>query len=389
MRITFATGIYPPDIGGPATYVSHLAKDLFDKGWQLSVVTYGEETENEPTFPVERVSRSAALPSRYLSFATAVRRASQATDLIYAQDPLSSGLPALVAARTLRRPFAVKIVGDLAWEIGSEQGRVKDDIQSFQNRKYGSVINGARRVEHFVARSAKRVIVPSGYLKDLVTGWGVPAERIDIVHNSLPDIGDIGNTGPAREAARRELSFGEDTVLIAAGRLVPWKRFDQLIRLIPEIRSRVPSVKLLIIGSGPDGRMLKDLVSELNLTDVVSFPGPLDARGMRLRLAASDALVLASTYEGFSHLLLEAMRSELPIVATDAGGNHEVIENGRSGILVPLGQSRRLTEALVEVCSNPTLRATLMTGGAARAKEFAWERMVDGTVAALQRALSP
>ena len=385
MRITFATGIYPPDIGGPATYVSHLARDLFNKGWQVSVVTYGEGTESEPPFPVERVSRSAILPSRYVSFAGAVRRASRATDVIYAQDPLSSGLPALIAARTLRRPFAVKIVGDLAWEIGLEQGRVKDNIQTFQEKKYGPVIGGARRAQRFVARSADRVVVPSEFLKSLVLGWGVRNDRIAVVHNSLPDVQIV----ITREAARQALSFGpssRDTVIVSAGRLVPWKRFDLLIRLMPGIRSAVSSARLLIIGTGPCEKELRELVAGLKLDKAVTLVGRLDADRMRLHLMASDILVLASSYEGFSHLLLESMRAGLPVVATDVGGNHELIQNGSSGILVPIDKPDRLAAALVELCKNPTSRARLARAGRERSTYFTWEKMVDATVAALRRA---
>ena len=388
MRITFATGIYPPDIGGPATYVSHLARDFFNKAYQVSVVTYAggaEGTESESNFPIQRVSRSRPLPFRYLSFAAAVRRASRAPDVIYAQDPLSSGLPALVAARTLRRPFAVKIVGDLAWEIGSEQGRVKDDILTFQEKSYGPVIDGARRAQKFVARSAEHIIVPSEFLKSLVVGWGVRDDRIDVVYNSLPD-DEIGTT---REAARQELSFGpfgRDTVLVSSGRLVPWKRFDHLIRLMPAIRSVVSSARLLIIGTGPCEKKLKELVSELKLDEAVTLVGRVDADRMKLHLMASDILVLASSYEGFSHLLLESMRAGLPVVATDVGGNRELIQNGSNGILVPIQKRDRLTSVLIELCKSPASRARLAAAGRKRSKDFSWDNMINATIAALGRA---
>ena len=365
MSITFATGIYPPDIGGPATYVSHLARDLFNKAWQVSVVTYaggaeggegGEGTESESSFPIQRVSRSAPLPVRYLSFAAAVRR-----------------------------PFVVKIVGDLAWEIGSEQGRVKDDILTFQEKNYGPVIDGARRAQRFVARSAERIIVPSEFLKSLVVGWGVRDDRIDVVYNSLPD-DEIGTT---RETARQELSFGpfdRDTVLVSAGRLVPWKRFDHLIRLMPAIRSVVSSARLLIIGTGPCEKELKELVSGLKLDEAVTLVGRLDADRMKLHLMASDILVLASSYEGFSHLLLESMRAGLPVVATDVGGNRELIQNGSNGILVPIENPDRLISVLIELCKSPASRARLAAAGIKRSKEFTWDNMVNATVAALGRA---
>lgn len=383
MRITFATGIYPPDIGGPATYVSHLATELHARGWGVNVVTYGEATAASSPFPVRRVGRSASLPLRYLSFLKEVRRASRPEELIYAQDPLSSGFPGLLAARSRECAMVVKIVGDLAWEIGCELGLVADGIEDFQRGKYGPVIALARRVERSVAKNADRVLVPSQYLKSLVVGWGVPAERIDVVHNSLPE---TETAPPSRDEARRRLSFGEETVLLSAGRLVPWKGFDRLIRLMPALLTASSSTRLVIVGSGPCEKRLKELASELNLGPAVTFAGPLDANAMQLHLRASDALVLASSYEGFSHLLFEALRAGVPVVATDVGGNRELIEDGKSGILVPFHESERLTEALIELGRNPALREDLARGGLERARQLTWKSMVERTVDILQRA---
>ncbi len=225
-----------------------------------------------------------------------------------------------------------------------------------------------------------------GYLGPfLVLGWGVRNDRIAVVHNSLPDVQIV----ITREAARQALSFGpssRDTVIVSAGRLVPWKRFDLLIRLMPGIRSAVSSARLLIIGTGPCEKELRELVAGLKLDKAVTLVGRLDADRMRLHLMASDILVLASSYEGFSHLLLESMRAGLPVVATDAGGNHELIQNGSSGILVPIDKPDRLAAALVELCKNPTSRARLARAGRERSTYFTWEKMVDATVAALRRA---
>jgi glycosyltransferase involved in cell wall biosynthesis len=383
MRIVFATGIYPPDIGGPATYVRRLAGELHRRGEDVEVVTYGEAAKTDSPYFVRRVSRQVSLPLRYLSFFVAVRRASRAADLVYLQDPLSSGLPGLLAARSLGRPAIVKIVGDLAWEIASGQGLIADSIEDFQTRRYGLVIEAARRSQRFVARNAERVLVPCHYLKTLVSGWGVTPARIDVVYNSLPK---TAGPAPPREEARRQLSLRSETVLISAGRMVPWKGFDTLIRLMPDLLAQHPSLRLLIVGAGPCENELKCLARELNLGDAVTFTGQLDTESMALHLRASDLMVLLSSYEGFSHLLLEAMSAGLPVLASDVGGNHELIENGETGILAPVSDPDRIKESLMKLCGDAGLRARLARAGQARISKLSWEQMFEETSAVFQRA---
>lgn len=183
MRVVIATGIFPPDIGGPATYVEGLAPELCGKGWDVEVVTYGEASSDEFPFPVARISRGSRLPRRYASYFVSMRKALAGADLVYIQDPMSAGLPATLAALTRRKPVVLKVVGDLAWEIGRAQGVVQDEVGDFQTKSYGAFVEGMRRAQRFVARRATRIITPSRYLKELVSGWGVESERVHVIEN--------------------------------------------------------------------------------------------------------------------------------------------------------------------------------------------------------------
>lgn len=383
MKIVFATGVYPPDLGGPATYVSHLALTLHRRGDTVKVVTYGSPPA-APTspFPVHYVPRGVPLPLRYLRYLATLRRVGRGADLLYLQDPLSCGLPGLLAARSLHCPVLVKVVGDLAWEIATEMGRVKDTIDEFQNRKYDLLVETMRRVEHTVARRADRLLVPSKYLKRLVLQWGLNDKHIEVIENALPHT--ARGASVSRTKARKDLGLDCNPLLITAGRLVPWKGFDLLIRLMPEIRLRLPQARLLIVGTGPCEARLKDLAREIGAAGIVTFTGSLDASMMDLHLRASDVLLLASTYEGFSHLLLEAMRAEVPILATDIGGNRELMEDGRCGRLVPSGEPGKFLEALVEMCASSSLRARYAEAGVQRFRMLSWDRLVEATTAVLE-----
>jgi len=382
MKVVFATGIFPPDIGGPATYVDGLARALSHEGTGVEVVTYGEGDENQAPFPVTRIGRSRSLPIRYTSFFLAVRRSLQRETLAYLQDPVSAGLPATLAALSKKAPTVVKIVGDLAWEIGRERGLVGEGVEDFQSRPHRGVVGRLQAAQRFVARSATRVVTPSAFLKKIVTGWGVDPERIEVIFNAVrsPE-----SPLAKREEARRRLGLEPGPIVMTAGRMVPWKGFDTLVAAMPEVLAREPEARLLIAGSGPGEEGLRRRIEAASLERKVRLLGPLDRESLALYLRASDVFVLGSTYEGFSHVLLEAMLAELPVVASRVGGNPELIEDGEHGLLVDPEPSS-IVSALLRLLEDGRLREVLAKRGRERARTFRWPDMVTRTKALLQDA---
>jgi len=383
MRVLFATGIYPPDIGGPATYVSGLAQELRRRGIGVSVVTSGRAGNDVPgPFPVRRVSRARSLPLRYVDFLTSVYREAREADVVYLQDPLSSGLPGWLGARLARKPVLLKIVGDAAWEIARDSGAVSDDFGLFQENTYPARIEGIRRAQRLVARRVDRIVVPSRFLRKVVTRWGVNERRIDVVLNSIPE---PDRPEVKREAARESLGLEGRTVILSAGRLVPWKGFDTLIRLAAGMKEEFPRVRWLIAGGGPGEEGLRRLRQDVGAESVVTLLGAVPRERMDEYMTACDLFVLWSGYEGLSHVLLEAMRVGRAIVASDAGGNPELIETGRSGRLVAWRDDPALGRALAELCRDAGERERLGRGAAAAASRFSWPAMVESTLDLLQR----
>ena len=225
----------------------------------------------------------------------------------------------------------LKVVGDLAWEISRADGIVDDDVDDFQTKRYGTLVESMRKAQRFVARRAGAVITPSHYLKNLVIGWGVPSERVHVIENGARPKPETRLT---REDARARLELDGDPILISAGRLVPWKGYEHIIDSMPAILRDHPRARLLIVGSGPCETALRERVQKLELDDAVQLLGARAPTELAMHLRASDVFVLVSTYEGFSHLLLEAMQSELPVVASRCGGNPELVGDADSGLLV-------------------------------------------------------
>ncbi len=381
MRVLFATGIFPPDIGGPATYVQSLAGELQRRGVEVSVVTYGDRG-GDSQFPVRRVRRDRALPRRYFDFLASVYRRARDADVVYLQDPLSSGLPGWLGARLARKPVLLKIVGDAAWEIARDSGAVTDDFGIFQEKRYSAGVERIRRAQRLVARRVDRIVVPSRFLEKVVTGWGVSGSRIEVVLNSIPE---PAGSEASREAAKQSLGLEGRTVVFSAGRLVPWKGFDSLIRLAGGMKGEFPGLRWLIAGGGPGEDDLRRSMKELGAESAVTLLGSVPRERVAECMTACDLFVLWSGYEGLSHVLLEAMRAGRAIVASDAGGNPELIENGKSGRLVPWRDDGALGRTLVELCRDPGERARLGREAAAAASRFAWPVMVERTLDLLRR----
>ena len=384
MKVVFATGIYPPDIGGPATYVSHLAPELAARGHEVEVVTYDDEASGGAwrregdAFAVRRVPRAAALPRRYARYFAAVRRSGRHADIVYLQDPISAGVPGLAAALSRRIPTLLKVVGDLAWEISAAAGWVHDDIGDFQRRRYAPWVEALRRAQQLVARRATAVVVPSAYLAEVVQGWGVARERLTIVENAAPPPTSV----VGRDESRQSLGLGEAFVVVSAGRLLPHKGFELLVAAAAELRDHVDPLRVLIAGEGPFRAGLAAEIDRLGVGDVVRMTGTLAPAEMERLQRAGDVFVLLSAYEGRSHVLLEAMQARVPIVASDIPGNRELLHEYPHAVLVPR-EAAAVGAAIRRVASGATPREQHADiGGGSTA---AWEEMVTRTIRLMER----
>lgn len=360
MRLLIATPLYPPEPGGPATYARILEQELPSRGIQAAVLKFRD---------VRRFPKLV----RHLAYLFLLMRAGKDADAILALDPVSTGLPALLAARMLRKPFFVKVVGDYAWEQGTQRAGVRASLDEFVRMRHVPLLADIlRAIQSTVARYAVQVIVPSAYLKGIVCAWGVVPEHVTIIYNAMQEEEPCAPEGAA--------AVMKHPRIVSVGRLVPWKGMPALIDATVTVRESVPDASLTIVGDGPDRSSL-EAYAQVRLGDAACLTGALPHAETLGVMRDADVFVLNSTYEGLSHLLIEALALGKPIIATAVGGNPELIEDGKNGLLVPSGDREALAEALVHLLKTKEHRDLLGAAAKRSAQRFSTGVMADATAA--------
>ena len=237
----------------------------------------------------------------------------------------------------------------------------------------------ARQHERFLSFLADHHICNSTDLGDTYTKrYGVPETRVSVIPNGI-------DTRHYRQRTRPENS-GRQAILSVA-RLVPDKDHDTLIHAFEIVAARHPNVDLLLVGDGPRGDAVRKCVERAGLSQRVSLcPGRLDLRPV---FEACDVFVLSSHREGLPNVILEAMATGLPVVASAVGGIPEVIQHGRTGWLVPAEDPRAMADALSRLLSSPGMRSAFGDAGRRLVEDrYSMSHMVRSHGALFERLLA-
>ncbi len=222
---------------------------------------------------------------------------------------------------------------------------------------------------------ATRVFSVSESLRQLAINLGLPPAKGRVIGNGI----DLERFQPvAREEARRRFGLAHDArVLISVGALVERKGFHRVIECLPELMQEQPELHYLIVGgANPEGDMQAELraqVAAAGLEKHVHFLGALPPDELKWPLSAADVFVLATSNEGWANVFLEAMACGLPVVATDVGGNREVVCRPELGTIVPFGDPAALTDALRAALKRDWPAQSIL----AYAAENAWDMRVN------------
>lgn len=322
MRILIAAGIYWPETGGPAVYARNFARACIERGHTVTVVTYGDQRTlaGGDGYPVHVVSRVGGPIVRYVRYIFRVYRLARQADVVYLQGGVSEGLPGTLGAVCARVKTVMRVPGDYAWEMSMQQSGARGELlDEFIQRSHGGTIGWYERIERWTARRARMVIVPSRYLERIVQLWGVPTERIQVIQSTIEPL----RVSRSREEVRRVFACGDQKVILTNVRAVPWKGVDFLIDVV----ARLPEAYVLVvIGEGPLLETWKQRAQDRGLASRVRFLGRVSREVVAEWNQAADVFVLPSGYEGYPHVVIEAVSMGLPCLVSDRGGNPETAQ---------------------------------------------------------------
>jgi glycosyltransferase involved in cell wall biosynthesis len=354
VRVLIVSGIWPPDVGGPASHAPEVADFLLGRGHTVEVVTTADLAPAPREYPVRWASREHAPGVRHLEASALIRERARKNDVVYSTGML--GRTAL-GATAARKPFVAKLTQDPAFERALRRGQFRGDPVEFQSSGSARLLRTARDLE---LRRAAHVVCPSSFLAELVRDWGIPADRITVLPNPTPPV-------PALPDPER----GGRPLLAFAGRMTAPKALGVALEAV----AQVPEVDFALAGDGDERAALEARAHALELDGRVRFLGSLPRDEVLALFRRADAAVLSSAWENFPHTLVEALAVGTPAIATHVGGVAEIVTDGENGLLVPPGDPAALAEAIRRFLGDDALRARLAAAAAPSAERFSPERI--------------
>ncbi|MHA6795361.1 glycosyltransferase family 4 protein [Pseudonocardia bannensis] len=364
-RTLLVTNDFPPRAGGIQNYLQALA-DRLPPG-ELAVYAPAwpgaAEFDTGLGYPVHRHPTSLMLPVPTVARrAAALAREHGATTVWF-----GAAAPLALLGPGLRRHAGIERV--VASTHGHEVG--------------WSMLPGSRQALRRIGRDADVLTVVSRYTRGRVAAAFGPDAALEHLPSGID--AEVFRPDPAARAAlRARYRLGDAPVVTCVSRLVARKGQDTLIRVLGDLRRRVPGTRLLIVGAGPYADRLRRLAAEHDVAEHVVFTGAVPAAELAAHQAVGDVFALPCRtrgggldVEGLGIALLEASACGVPVVAGDSGGAPETVLEGRTGHVVGGRDTGALATALARLLADPD-RARAM-GAAGREwmeREWSWPRLV-------------
>ncbi|HOL13815.1 MAG TPA: glycosyltransferase [Bacillota bacterium] len=260
----------------------------------------------------------------------------------------------------------------LANSLASFKGRIFISVHSQMSKEIEYTKGLNRTLVPFLAKifypkAEKIICVSYGIAKELINTYHLPKDKVQVIYNPVV-------TADIFEKAEKPIDhpwfqLGQPPVILGAGRLTPAKDFGTLIKAFDIVR-KVRPARLLILGEGPERENLEGLIKDLNLENDVAMPGFVENPYKYMK--SSAVFVLSSRWEGLPTVLIEALAVGVPVVSTNCpSGPAEILENGKWGRLVPVGDPKALADAIIEAMDDERGK------GIERAKDFSLDKIVD------------
>jgi glycosyltransferase involved in cell wall biosynthesis len=375
-RILLTTPIFPPDIGGPATFVPKVAKELATRGWKVTVLTLSTaKGHDDSVYPYKliRIPRDINRYARRIWTIFTLFKLSKEADIVFAN---GIAMESALAARLTGTPLLQKFVGDVVWERAHGTGEIPENesLDDFMASRHTPKLELKKWLRNWWVAQGEFVIVPSHYLRRLLEQrCHVKPSRLKVIYNGFEmPTGGIKPTLPKGSAFR----------IVTSARLVPHKGVEAILRAAAMLNN----AECIVIGDGPLLEPLKKAAGELGIS--CHFTGQISRKAALGYVMSSDVFVLNSLYEGLPHVAIEASALGIPIVATDVGGTSEVVTHGKNGLLIPPNSLPDLTKALLSLQESRELRTALGKGGVSIGEQLTDSRMLENTINSIETLIN-
>ena len=338
MDILITVGIFPPDIGGPASFVPKIAKYLINKGHNVKIICLSdkEHLTYKDDINVIRINRNSPIIFRWLKTIVKIYSNSKKSDLIFVN---GLGTETTIANLFIRKKVIRKIVGDPVWERVYNKNLIDESFDDFQENNHGLSISLQKMIRNWSINKSNLIITPSQHLKNFIDKIGFD-KNIFVINN-----------GVNIEQHNKVVLENNIIQLLVVSRLVSQKNIDSIIKAVKVMENE--NIILNIVGDGSEINNLKLLVKKYELDKKINFIGKIENTKLNEYLKNADIFIQASNYEGLPHSILEAMNFEIPILSTDVGGCSVLLNKGERGYIIPMPVSEvEISEGIRTIINN-------------------------------------
>ena len=321
MDILITVGIFPPDIGGPASFVPKISKYLISKGHNVKIICLSdkEHLTYKDEVSVIRINRSLPIIFRWFKTIVKIYNVSKKSDLIFVN---GLGTETTIANLFSRKKVIRKIVGDPVWERVYNKKLTDESFDDFQENNHGLFISLQKIIRNWSMKKSNLIITPSQHLKTFIEKIGFD-NKIFVINNGVT----IEETN--------KVTFQNNIIqLLVVSRLVSQKNIDSIIKAVKVMENE--NIILKIVGDGSEINNLKLLVKKYELEEKVNFTGKIVGLKLNEYFKDADIFIQASNYEGLPHSILEAINYEISILSTEVGGCSTLLNKGERGYIIPM-----------------------------------------------------
>jgi len=358
VKIIIATPLFPPEIESIAIYAKELAMRLKAKH-QLRVLAYAGNWEEISDLKIYSINKRQPIFFRLINYFIKLSHLAKQADIIYAQNALASGLPAILVKIFFRKVVVINFFEDEALKRARHFSLTEKSWEQFlQKPEANFKINLIRKLQIWVLRRADKVLVSSQALAEVLSKeYKLPKDKI-VVNYPAP-------------ADTLQLPFALPEIkqqIFVEAKLFSWSGIDEIIRAVDILKNKFTDLKLVIVGDGQEKNNLQNLVEELGLGAQVDFRGWVSQAERAYLLKSSQVVVYNPTSEDFSSAIVDYVVANKPIVSINSAYAREIFAEQAS--YLDSGKASEIAQTITKIFTSQQFV------GANNQENFSWDRHI-------------